>query len=256
MRTNNKTLKGKRKSIFAFRTLTITLLMVICTNCTKEGGLEDPDLIDPLVPSDNLQEPLEPSGNLQGTLEEVKDYYTVEFVDAMEDIGFEINLGNNPPNLEGSYLISPFILEVSTIEADSTAIGGQFQDYLATFSNQDNDNLTIDLSGVQADQTDDGEGSFITGANGKFTVYTKTTSSAGNSEAQTAVSISGTLSPNGILNLQFFGAMLDDHGDPENIFIENNTGRLLVDGDDFSPKQEQSSKTSKRNLDSWVWKLE
>ena len=229
------------------RMMAIALLLVVMVACSKSGSLTEPDLQDPLEESED---------NLLGSLEEVKNFYTTEFVDAMVDLEFNINLGNNPPNLEGSYLISPFILEDSTVEQDSAAIGGQFQDYLATFSNQNNNSLTIDLEGIQDGQEDDGSGSFITGDGGAFTVYSKTISQQGSSKAETAVTISGILSPNGIINIQFFGAMLDDNGDPQGVFIENNTGRLLVDGDDFSSKQTQTSKTSSLNLSNWVRKLE
>lgn len=42
---------------------------------------------------------------------------------------------------------------------------------------------------------------------------------------------------NGIKDFQFANLMLDDNGDPADIWIGNNTGRLLEDTDGFSPKQ-------------------
>jgi hypothetical protein len=225
--------------------MTRVLFIMVVAGCSKDGTLEEPDKINPL----------ENQGKLLGSLEELENFYSVEFVDAMIALNFNTNLGNNPPNLEGSYLISPFILEDSTVEQDSAAIGGQFQDYLATFSNQDNKNLTIDLEGIQSSQTDNGNGSFVTGDNSSFAVYSKTATLQGSTETVTAVAISGILSPNGILKVQFYGAMLDDNGDPDGIFIENNTGRLLVDGDDFSPKQIQTSKAIGLDLSNWMTNL-
>lgn len=230
------------------RIVLASLLFIGVAACSKDGALKEPDKINPLE---------NPQGNLLGSLEEIENFYTVEFVDALMEMDFNINLGNTPPNLEGSYLISPFILEDSTVEADSTLIEAQFQDYLATFSNQDNSNLTIDLQGTQASQTDTGSGSFITGANASFTVYAKTISFQGTTSATTAIAISGTRSPNGIINTQFFGGMIDNNGNLQDLWIENNTGRLIIDGDGFSLQQNSGSKSIGNNyLLHWIKKLE
>ncbi len=230
------------------RIVMASLLFTGVAACSKDGTLKEPDKLNPLE---------NPQGNLLGSLEEIENFYTIEFVDAMMEMDFNFNLGNTPPNLEGSFLISPFILEDSTVEADSVLIGAQFQDYLATFSNQDNGNLSIDLHGTQASQTDTGSGSFITGSNVSFTIYAKTISFQGTSSATTAVAISGTRSPNGIINTQFFGGMIDNNGNPQGLWIENNTGRLIIDGDGFSLQQNLGSK-SKGHIDllNWIKKLE
>lgn len=177
----------------------------------------------------------DPQNLPQGSLEELRSFYTDEFVDAMVAIDFNINTGNTPPNIEGSFLISPVLLSESTVEGD-TLVGNTLPDYLLTFSNQDNESLTIDFEGFQGAQEDDGSGSFVTGSNGAFAVYAKTTTQALSSTAETAIAISGVLTSEGIENIQLFGAMLDDNGDPQDIFIANNTGRLLIDSDGLAAK--------------------
>lgn len=174
----------------------------------------------------------------EGSIQELRSYYSDAFVDAMVALDFNLNLGNTPPNLEGEFEISPFILQKSSVLKDSTLIGNQYNAYTLEFSNQDNDLLTVDLKGLQGSQMDMGNGSFIVGSNNTFAVYTKTTTTDndGTYPRETAIAISGTLTPNGIENLQFYGAMLDDNGDPEDRLIENNTGRLFVDGDGLSSK--------------------
>ena len=204
--------KHNVKRIISITKGMMVLLIVGVISCSKDEASPEPQDIP------------------QGSLEELRSFYTDEFVDAMVAIDFNINTGNTPPNIEGSFLISPVFLSESTVEGD-TLVGTLLADYLLTFSNQDNENLTIDFKGFQAAQEDNGSGSFVTGSNGAFAVYAKTTTQALSSTAQTAIAISGVLTADGIENIQLFGAMLDDNGDPQDIFITNNTGRLLIDND-------------------------
>ena len=177
--------------------------------------------------------------NSEGSMQEVRSFYNDGFVDTMEALGFKINLGAAPPSLNGSYLISPFVLENSNIESDSDNIGQGTGEYQATFSNQENSTLSIDFSGGSETgvQTDIGKGSFITGSNGAFTVYAKTITQIGSSPATTAVVVTGIITSNGIEDVQFLGAMLDDNGDPQGVYIANNSGRLYNDGDGLASKQ-------------------
>ncbi|MER3374842.1 MAG: hypothetical protein RIM83_09440 [Allomuricauda sp.] len=179
-----------------------------------------------------------PEVSPQGTVQELRSYYSDSFVDAMLALGFNLSLGNTPPNIEGEFEVSPFILQKSSVVKDSNLIGNQYSTYTLEFSNQDNDLLTVDLKGSQGSLMDVGDGSFVVGSNNAFAVYTKTTTTDndGTYPRETAIAISGTLTPNGIENLQFYGAMLDDNGDPDDRLIENNTGRLFIDGDGLSSK--------------------
>ena len=47
--------------------------------------------------------------------------------------------------------------------------------------------------------------------------------------------MSGKVTEGGIMDYEFINLMLDDNGDPQDVWIENNTGRLLIDSDGFSP---------------------
>lgn len=194
-----------------------TLVGFMVMGCSKDEVKNDPD---PLV--------------REGSLEELKKIYTDAFVEAMIALDFNTNLGSTPPNIEGSFLISPAVLSESTVDADSALLGSPLPNYKLIFSNQDNNNLLIDYKGYQDEEVDDGGGSFVTGNNGAFAVYAKTITQIQSSTAQTAIAISGVLAPDGIKNIQFFGAMLNDNGDPQNIFIGNNTGRVLIDDDGLS----------------------
>ncbi len=175
------------------------------------------------------------SNEFDGSLESIENFFTPELVAALEDLGFNINTGNTPPDVEGEYFISPVILTASNVPSDN--IGAVFADYTASFSNQNNGSLTIDFMGEGGNQSDIGNGSFVAGDGNEFTVLLKLTSQIGSIPVDTAFAISGTLTEDGIENLQNAVLMLDDKGDPEGVYIENNQGRLLSDSDGFSPRQ-------------------
>lgn len=200
-----------------------TLLVIVLVGCSKsdDGGGDEPLII-----------------NSKGSMEELRKFYNDKFVDTMIGLGFRVNLGNSPPSLEGSYLIDPFILEASNINGDEGSIGADKGEYGPNFTNQDNKTLTIDYYGRSGSgqQIDTGNGSFIMGNNGAFAVFAKTITRLGSVEAVTVVAVSGNLTANGIEDIQFLGAMLDDKGDPQNTFIANNSGRLYIDGDGTASK--------------------
>ncbi|MEM9680156.1 MAG: hypothetical protein AAF901_07510, partial [Bacteroidota bacterium] len=72
----------------------------------------------------------------------------------------------------------------------------------------------------------------------QFTVFVKMNSQIGGFPVDSAVAISGTITANGINNVIVAFLMIDDRGDPQDVYIvENNQGRVFTDGDGFSPRQ-------------------
>lgn len=174
------------------------------------------------------------SDGFDGSIESVEEFYTPELVSSLEDLGFNINEGGSPPNIEGTYLSSPLVLEASTVPGDPE--GSTFNDFTSTFSNLNVDELTVDFLGDQNSSSSVGDGSLVSGSNGQFTVYLKTdTQNQGSVVVSSALVISGTLTNEGIENFQLAALMLDDKGDPDDVYIDNNTGRLFEDGDGLSP---------------------
>ncbi len=176
------------------------------------------------------------TGNgFDGTENSVSDFYTPEHLAALDSLGITLNFGGNPPDLEGSYVFSPVILENSTVPGD--IIGARFQDYLATISNQNNADLTLDFAGQQGVQQDNGEGSFVSGDGSSFTIYLKTTTLIGSFPAESTITISGKVVADGFEDVQLAFLMLDNNGNVQGVYIGNNTGRLAIDSDGFSPRQ-------------------
>ncbi|MDO5969207.1 hypothetical protein Q4Q35_05245 [Flavivirga aquimarina] len=202
----------KTKLIFTLLALTILF------NCSK---------------SDDNQDDV-----FEGSIEDIIAFYNEDLIDALEDLGFDINTGNAPPNLEGTFLFSPLILEASTVSGDIP--GHLFSDYLATFSNQNNETLTIDYIGnhVNFSQKDEGNGAFISGSNNEFSMFLKTSSQINDSVlASATIAISGKVTEDGLEDMQMAIMMLDNKGNPDGVYIPDNTGRLLYDSDFISPKQ-------------------
>lgn len=210
-------MKNKTPSI-----LLILCIAVCVTNCKKD----DDDGFD-------------------GSRRSIEDFFNPELVEALEDLGIDINTGNTPPNIEGTFFASPLILKVSTVPTD--IIGTQFYDIAFTFSNQNNQELTIDFLGVSVIETDVGNGSFISGEGNKFSIFLKTESTIGNYPAESAITISGTFTTDGINELHMAYLMLDNKGNIEEVYIDNNQGRLLYDSDSISEK-DGTSETSKSTI--------
>ncbi len=173
-----------------------------------------------------------------GSLTSIEDFYTPELVRALDSLGFEMNLGNKPPKIEGTYHVKPMLLKSSSVPGD--IVGSQFNNYEVTFSNQDNGKLTIDYFGDQGVEIDEGYGSFISGENDKFSVFLITTSDIGSYTADSAISLSGRIVEGGIENIQMAYVMLDNKENEGGVFIGNNTGRIVYDSDYFSEKVENT----------------
>jgi len=93
--------------------------------------------------------------------------------------------------------------------------------------------LTIDYSGSGGSQSDDGSGSFISGSGNNFSIFLTITSEISGYEADTLYVLSGTDDGDGFIDFQLAVFMKDNFGNPGGVFIEDNKGRIFVDGDNF-----------------------
>jgi hypothetical protein len=153
-------------------------------------------------------------------------------LNALNKLSFPVYKGYNPPNFENIYMASPFTLKATTIGNDE--IGKVYGDLSIQFHNQSNTNLTVSVKEFQAGTEGIGNGSFISGTGNEFTVFTKLHTTSYNSESLLIIVCSGRLKDNGISNFHYALLMVDDYGDPNDVLIENNTGRLFYDEDRFS----------------------
>ncbi|GHU29066.1 hypothetical protein FACS1894172_15470 [Spirochaetia bacterium] len=175
-------------------------------------------------------------GSREGLTEDIQNLIPLDILEAIEDLGIEINEGKNPPNIEGTYLVSTLQLVRNTT---GISITKQWDKYV-TFSGQNNKTLTINADYTM--QTDngpmnsEGPGSFIVGEGNKFTVVVDGTREQGGYTAKTVEIFSGEISDAGIINYHWAVMMIDDSGDPLNIWIPNSTGYSKRDSDGFSKR--------------------
>ena len=176
-----------------------------------------------------------------GTETDLTNFFNEEVVDALIDLDFTINEGENPPNLQGTYFASPIILTDTNVPSD--IIGSKFLDLQFSFFDQENSENTIDfegetLSGSTVMERFSGiDSSFISGEGNDFSVFSIITGEIVNTSAvaDMAYAISGTISNNGILDFEIAILILDDRGDPTNsIFLQNGQGRKFIDQDGVS----------------------
>jgi hypothetical protein len=171
-----------------------------------------------------------------GSIPEIDDLVPPEILDAIEDLGQTINWGNTPPIIEGSYFVSPLVLVKSNFW-DFYSPGTVFDDEYITFSSQNNDDQTVQVSYSQGGSVGNGTGSFIVGHDNVFSVFVPVVSIDEYGLQRDLVEVySGELVDGGIRNWQQTLLMIDDHGDPMNKYIENGQGRLFKDGDGFSER--------------------
>jgi hypothetical protein len=191
---------------FLFVLLALTLSF---TSCSKDDDGDDSEF--------------------DGSIDAIENFYTPELLDALNDLGFVINTGNNPPIMDGTYLTNPNLLENSNIPNDN--IGSTYVDLQLKFFNQNNQNLTLEFEGLENTTVIESVQSFISGSGDDFSVFLKVESTRGGHTCIVAYAFTGTLTEEGLINYQNALVMLDDKGDPLNDLIENNTGRLFIDGD-------------------------
>lgn len=200
-------------------------LLIYCVSCSKDE-------------EDN-------NSDFDGSIESIENFYTPELLDALDDLVFTIHEGDTPPNIEGTYLVNPLTLSKSNIAAD--VLGTVYSDFEMTFANQSNSDLSLDFQGLAGNSTIESVESYVSGSGNNFSVFLKVESTSEGHTSILAYAFSGTLASEGILNYQFILIMLDDRGDLNDTLIENNTGRLFVDGDELCSKISSDSRSSGLN---------
>ena len=143
--------------------------------------------------------------------------------------------GKNPPNIEGSYLLSPQVLIGSSLRNDE--IGKVYASEYQKYSSQDMNKNTIDLVGVEESSdgisVSRGTGAYISGSNNNFTIYFDMESENSYSTSKLAYIVSGTKTSTGIRNLTC-GFIMKEKYDPQNKLVPVGTFRFFKDQDGMS----------------------
>ena len=176
----------------------------------------------------------DPQVNEDGLTREVTDLVPQDVLDEIERLGMPIFGGVHPPDLEGSYFVSPFILLASNRPGD--VIGSLRNDMTFTLYSQDNQGLTINLDYELGPEKGTGLGSFIVGEGNRFSVFAEVIAESEGETAKGVNVLSGEITANGIKDLYYGFFMIDNGGNPKNIWIENGEGRVNYDSDGVSER--------------------
>lgn len=181
-----------------------------------------------------------------GLTKQITDLVPQTVIDEMKRQGMPIYGGDTPPLLarpstgggatgSSAYLIRPFELLSSNVPNDVP--GKIFDEYRATFYEQDNENLTLKFNYTNGNEQGTGLGSFVVGAGNKFSVFVEVNATAQGQRVRFIQVISGVLGTNRIEDLHAANFVLDDYGDPMDIFIGIGQGRVFQDKDGVSELQ-------------------
>lgn len=104
--------------------------------------------------------------------EGMSDYLSDEEIGQFTDNGFELNDGDEPPNIEGSYSAAD-----STFTYDSSGqdTGDDVYEYIWAFENQTDEQMDVSYESQGSDDEASGLGGFIAGEGDCFTVAAEVT---------------------------------------------------------------------------------
>ena len=154
-------------------------------------------------------------------LQERRDIIPDRLLEEMKNKGMQINEGDNPPDIQGIFQTSKFVLIYTNMRADT--LGKKYDAYRYKFYEQNGVKLKADRA--DKDNPEDtnaaGKGAIISGSGNKFTLFLKiegVTLKVPNKEAHI---VSGEITPEGIKNLQM-GFCMVEKNDPK--------GKLVPEG--------------------------
>lgn len=178
--------------------------------------------------------------NKDGLTDEIVNLVPDSIINGMKDLGMPIFGGATPPDIENSFLASPFVLKASNRQGDNP--GYTYSDMYLKFYNQDNKKLTTNVSYVNGPESGEGLGSYIVGDKNSFSVFVDVKANANDgSEAKIVIVVSGTVTDAGIEDLYYANFMINNYGNATGYWIENGEGRVIYDSDGISPTTDFSN---------------
>lgn len=214
----------KNKFLQFFVTTACVVLLISSFYSCKKGSPNDPS------PEDILQK-------------KIGDVIPQQYLDTLKKLGFPVNEGTTPPNMEGAYFVNNFKLTKSNVPGDE--IGYQFNNAKFKLFNQSTKDYGISLIGEHLlTLKDTSVTTAISGSGNNFTIYGKIKSVTKPYTAIFATIISGVKVGNNIKNLKVGLINVDDMNTPPGIFIPEGLGRVAYDADLTSEGIDYDTKSS------------
>lgn len=160
-----------------------------------------------------------------------------------DDIEEELNKyipiypGVNPPAVEGTYFIDPFVTVYCEDEGNGGYDPGDIvtSEYIHFFNQNSSDNtLDIEKRTVSGSSSAKGTGAFISGEGNNFTAFFNTEGESSGIYTKTALVISGTKTSDGIKDLHYAFVMVEKGDDPNDKLMEEGVYRVFKDKDGLS----------------------
>ncbi|MEA3452722.1 MAG: hypothetical protein U9Q83_12585 [Bacteroidota bacterium] len=183
-----------------------------------------------------------PKINQDGLTDKINKILPESILNDMVSMGMPINGGGEPPELEGTYNVSTFVLDSSNIPSDSP--GKTFSDFVITFHSFNPRLLTVKITYENGPESGEGIGSYVVGKDNQFTVFCEIKARQfWIYRADAIFVLTGTIVDGGIENFYYANFMVDDHGDKLELWIENGQGRIIYDEDGFSERTDVAKST-------------
>jgi hypothetical protein len=138
--------------------------------------------------------------------------------------------GENPPMVEGVFLVAPAVLHYDSYHAEGV---DSFSNSYIEFYAQDATNRTLKTK-EQGGNNAEGSGSYIIGEGNNFTVFLSNTGTSYGVSFKTATIVSGTMTAQGIKNLYYGFLMVDKGDDPDEKIMGVGRYRIIKDKDGMS----------------------
>ena len=163
--------------------------------------------------------------------ERITQEIPVEYLSKMSAY-MPIYSGNTPPNVEGTYEISPY-----TTVYDQTGyydVGRNLSEKIIKMYNQDMTKNTLQWEEKQGSSHSTATDVALLGNGKDFTAFFITTGTSSGISTKRATIISGTWSSDGIKNFYYGFVMLDKGADPDHKLMDVGYCRIFKDGDAIS----------------------
>lgn len=189
-------------------------------------GCDDDDDDDDLFDDDD-----DDDDDIADVPDDVNDFLDQADLDALEDAGMTIYKGDNPPNIEGGYLLDSLVITYDEIGMEGYSIAP----YTMTYYDQTTaGDIKNDYESPQVGDYGNGIGGFISGDDGCFTVYLDIEGNANGCDYGLPAIHSGCLNTSGIADFDWGFIMKWKQGTNCEALMPEEAVRIINESDDLA----------------------
>ncbi|MEN8137052.1 MAG: hypothetical protein ABFR62_01330 [Bacteroidota bacterium] len=173
--------------------------------------------------------------------DEVVELVSSTILEELEGLKMTINRGDDPPAIEGTYIIGPCEFDCSNLVENMD--GCYLPDIKVSFYNHVVGDKSLVIShnycfdsNYEGGKCDSSKDTYIMGEGRNFTVFSRITMHKEVNPAVFVCVISGTIIEEGIVDTKVARFMYDDLGDPLGSMMEVGKGIIFFDSDGLSER--------------------